>query len=143
LVSLGFAAGAVLLVLGLWLFWEHEDVVRPPQRTLGEWDTDWKCDNGHTFHAEGQVEPRPCWTCGKPAYPVAYFRCNEHGTFEASARFELDDEGKPKVAYLRLRGGTWVPADEGLRCPKCSRLLRYAGNDPLRGFGDHLSPGGG
>jgi hypothetical protein len=143
LISLVVACAAVVATLALWRFWQPKDIVPPAQRTLGEWETDWKCDSGHSFHAAGQTEPRSCWTCGKPAYPVAYYHCPTHGTYETNARFKADDEGRPKVAYLRLRGGSWVSVEQGLRCPRCGQLLRYGGHDPLRGLGNRETPGGG
>ncbi len=142
-ISLAVTGGAALCVLALWRFWQHEDVVRPRQRSLIEWETDWKCDSGHTFRAAGQIEPRSCWTCGKPAYPVTHYECPVHGTYEVSARFTTGADGAPKVAFLRLRGGPWIAVEEGLRCPQCSSPLQYVGNDPLRALGMYKSTGGG
>jgi len=143
LISLLVAAGAVVATLALWRFWQHGDVVPPTQRTLGEWETEWKCDGGHSFRAAGQIEPRSCWTCGKPAYSVAFYRCPTHGTYEVSARFKADDGGRPKIAYLRLRGGRWVAVEDGLRCPQCGQVLRYGGHDPLRALDSRETTGGG
>lgn len=142
-VSLAVALGAAVCLLALWHFWQREEVVPPHQRILTEWETDWKCDDGHMFHAAGQVEPRACWTCGKPAYPVASYKCPGHGAYEVTARFTLDDNGNPKVSHLRLPGRSWVSVEGGLRCPRCSRRLVYEGPDPMWALRHRMRQSGG
>ncbi len=107
--------------------------MRPPQRKLTEWETEWKCEAGHSFFAAGQVEPRSCWTCGEAAYPLAIYRCEIDGAYEVSVRLSKNPAGRAVPTRWRLAGRGWVETEKALRCPRCGRRLLYS-KDPLEAF---------
>ena len=131
LVATPLAAVALFL---LWQVWQADDTEIPRQRTLTQKVVKYRCEAGHVWNGLGRVEPPACATCGKPAYPVGSFVCQDHGTFEAEARFANGPDGIPRLFELRLLGKEWVPADPGVECPRCGRLLLHQREDPLRGF---------
>lgn len=90
----------------------------------------WKCDAGHTFRAGFRKPTSPCLRCDKPAFPVGWYTCPVHGSFEAAAEFAKDEDGKMAISRVRLTGRRWVDEKE-LECPRCDRKLVYKGRDPL------------
>jgi hypothetical protein len=136
MISLGIAAGAAVLFPIGWRLLRGEEVVAPFQRTWGEWQTRWRCEAGHFFYAPGQAGARMCvqTDCDQPAFPVAQYACPhpKHGPFEVNVLFSEGEDGRPVISRLRLIGGPWVSASDGLYCPRCGRRLRYTG-DPLMG----------
>ena len=98
----------------------------------GELTLDWKCEAGHTFRAPGQVEPHPCTSCGRPAYPFGTWRCLQHGEFEVLVHLQLDAQGiLHPWEYRILPDGEWAPAGETLKCPVCGERLKRKFRDPL------------
>lgn len=130
------AAGAAIALLGVMRYWRSEDVVVPAQRSVVEWQTWWKCDAGHRFYAAGRDTPRQCWTCKRPAYPVALYTCSEHGTYDVLARVQQVQEGQHEVTHLKLPFGDWVPVGTGLVCPRCKRRLTFSPENLLEGLLD-------
>lgn len=138
--SLLIALALAIMLPALWRLGRSEEAVYAHQRALTEWETDWKCEAGHTFQSTGQIDERSCWICGRPAYPVAQYACPTHGSFDVLVRLERDADGQVYASQLRLGNREWVPADKGLRCPRCGASLEYV-RDPLRGL-DRQSAGG-
>ena len=131
-VSLAMAGGAALLIIITRLLVRTEEVVRPYERTVVDYQFEWKCEQGHSFSASGQIEPRPCWTCSQPAYPVTKFTCSTHGTFDVSVRFAKVEDGSIKpVEYRPLGTKDWVPVAEGALCPRCKRVMERVNPEPL------------
>lgn len=136
-------AALSLFVVFLLLRWQADSAVVPHQRTLTDTRVEYKCEAGHSWKAMGQVEPPTCAACAKPAYPVGSFVCQRHGTFEAAARFVNGPDGIPRLSELRLTGKDWVPADQGVVCPRCGRRLLRLREDPLRGLSRDRKRSGG
>ena len=95
-LSLGAAAGVVVLVVLLWRLWHGNENTPVYERRPSEVEVDWRCGAGHRFSAALQLEPRRCWevTCTERAYPVARYRCPRHGVYEVAFRFRLDEGGR-------------------------------------------------
>ena len=105
----------------------------PPKREIPEMDSRdwvWKCDAGHTFRAGFRNATSLCFRCDKPAYPIGWYTCPVHGSFEVAGKFERGADGKMSVTKVRLIGRSWVTQEE-LECPRCDRRLLYKGRDPL------------
>lgn len=133
IISLCLAAIAATAVLGFWWFSAtNEQAARPRSRTFGESELLWRCENGHVFHASGQLGGRLCLTCDALAYPQTQYWCPVHGPFQVTVQFGEDADGVPTIVRLRLTGRDWVDFEEGLRCPRCDRALDYRPTDPLR-----------
>ena len=141
-VSIIVAGTSAILLLVVWRSWRSEDQVRPHQRALAEWETEWKCEAGHSFFAAGQVDPRSCWTCDEPAYPLAIYRCEIDGAYQVSVMLSENGSGRAVPSRWLLAGRRWVEAEEALRCPRCGRRLLYS-KDPLEGFQRRQERGGG
>lgn len=146
--SLIAAAAAALLIPILWRIERKEEVVPPAQRTLADLEMQWRCETGHTFQAsghafneEGMTQPKACWTCGRPAYPVYPFYCPVHGAVEVAVMFTRDASGREQAARWRLPGRSWVKSMSDLRCRLCERPLEHR-RDPLRGGRPDWPPGG-
>lgn len=144
LISLGIAASAAVLFPIGWRYWQSDEDASPRQRTWTEWQTRWRCEDGHYFYAPGQTGPRTCIhiDCEQPAYPVARYTCTQHGPFEVNVLFDLDENERPKITRLRLIGDSWVSASEGVHCPRCGRRLEYTGDPLLSTTKSRSSPGG-
>lgn len=125
--------GALLMAAGLPVVWvlTREQGSEPSRgRSLTDTTLQWRCDAGHSFPAAGQIGPRVCWECDRPAFPVATYSCPMHGPYAAYVRFAKGNDGEPYVAQVKLQGGGWV-LQESLSCPKCGKALRYTPKDPL------------
>jgi hypothetical protein len=133
LVVIAVAAASLFLVF-LLLRWQADKAVVSHQRDLTEALVEYKCETGHSWKAQGQVEPPTCADCGKPGYVVGSFACQEHGTFEVAARYVYGPDGSPRRSELRLTGKDWVPDDQGVVCPRCGLRLVRQREDPLREF---------
>ncbi len=127
MITLIAAAAAALSFPLVWSLRQPEQVISPP-RLIRTWE--WKCEGGHLFNAEFQADSRVCVQCGRTAYPVGWYTCHVHGSFEVMARFASDGEHGSKPTHLRLIGRKWVSENE-LFCPRCERPLVYKGKDPL------------
>ncbi len=130
-LSLALATIAALSFPAVWRLLQSKDELRAPQRQLAEVEMEWKCSQGHTFRAAGQIGPRPCWHCDREAYPVTLYACPVHGSTEVLVRFMLGEDGSASVQAIRLQNQPWATPEQGLTCPRCSRKLSYVGNDPL------------
>ena len=142
LVVIAVAAVSLFLVF-LLLRWQADSAVVPYKRILTDVRVEYKCETGHSWKAMGQVEPPTCADCGKPAYVVGSFVCQEHGTFEVAVLYVYGPDGRPHRSELRLTGKDWVPYEQGVVCPRCGlRLLRQR-EDPLRELGRDRKRAGG
>jgi len=148
-VSVLLAVTAAVLLPVLWWFGRKEGVIPPPPPTLDKWELDWRCDAGHTFrtagHAfddDGKTQPKTCWVCRRPAYPMEYFQCGVHGAQEVLVSFARGPDGTVAQERWRLPGRAWVNSREDLRCRQCNRPLRYF-EDALRGVKGTKKKGGG
>lgn len=139
-ISLALAVGAAVVLPILWRMWRADDTSISEGRTFTEWETQWKCEAGHYLFAAGQYEPRSCWKCGEPAYPVSTYVCPVHDAFEVNVVFTPGEDGQPVVSRIRLVGRDWFSAEEGVRCPRCGRQLEYS-DDPLLGVKRRLKRG--
>ncbi|MFQ5412953.1 MAG: hypothetical protein ACE5E6_00700 [Phycisphaerae bacterium] len=131
LLSLVIAAGAALFVYGAWRLWRVERPSPPPMRTLGDVAVDWRCPRGHRFRAPGAFKPQPCRVCGELAEATDRYVCREHGAFDVAVRFGHGPGGRARPSLLRIGKGRWTPAKQGVRCPRCHKVLRRPGRDPL------------
>jgi len=140
--GLSLAAVAVTGVFALVaLRWWRADEPTIVVRTLFEdMELDWKCEQGHTFIAQGQAGGRPCpesvagrGTCGEMAYPFTVYTCPTHGDYEVKVQFERDDQGRPRPALYRVTHGQWTPAGDGPKCPRCELVMTRKAQDPLEG----------
>lgn len=102
----------------------------------------WKCDAGHTFRAGFRKPTSPCLRCDKPAFPIGWYTCPVHGSFEVAAHLVRGDNGKMVVSKVRLTGRRWEDEQE-LECPRCDRKLAYKGRDPLERAIRSSKPDGG
>lgn len=130
-ISLALAAAAVMVLFFVWRLWRRDEVSEMRRRGLTDVEVTWKCDGGHTFRAEAHDGARSCWTCNRPANPVANYSCPDHGTYEAAVQFSTDGKGVSRVAKVRMQDASWKEPAEGLRCPKCGSDLVRAKADPL------------
>jgi hypothetical protein len=117
------AIAAALTVVLVWRLWQSEESFIPHERTVVDLQLDWRCEGGHAFRMPGQLDPLPCPLCGKAAYPFTSFACPQHGEFEVSAKFDPQTGGSRFATQLRIRGGPWVPIEQGVRCPVCGLLM--------------------
>jgi hypothetical protein len=132
-ISLLIALVVALMALGYWRVWRSDQPSPPPQRALADIELTWKCPAGHRFTANGQIGPRTCEVCQKPADIVARYTCGKHEPVEIFVRVEPDwSPGNPNLT-LRLGDGPPMPSGVGLKCPKCGLRLRAANPDPLAG----------
>ena len=131
MISLAVAVGAVLLFLGIRHSLRSEEPVPPHVRTFFDVELEWKCEAGHSFRAAGQVEPRRCWTCNRPAYPARGAVCPVHGETDVWVKFTLGTDGTPRPASYRTVGGEWTNADSPPQCPKCKREMTPVRDDPV------------
>ena len=130
MISLLVTIVTAAVLFGVWRFFqevEHPVIVR---RGLSDVYLDWKCEVGHSFRALGQMEPRTCPRCGRRSYPVADFRCSDHGDYAVAVRYSLDADDQPQPTEFRVGRGRWVSA-ENLRCPRCRRPLVRKPKDPF------------
>lgn len=134
--GLSLAAVVVTGVFALiaWRWWRTDELPVAVSPTLFE-DTelDWKCEQGHTFEAQGQVGGRPCPNCGEMAYPVTLYYCSSHGDYEVKVQFARDEKGRARPALYRVGHGQWAPAGEGPKCPRCELVMTRKQIDPLEG----------
>lgn len=131
IISLAIATGAAVLFLAIWRIMQSGEELSVHIREIREYDMDWRCEGGHSFHSAGRKDSRPCWICGQPAFPVAHYKCPIHGTFEVAFRFYEDEQGIIKPSKIRVGSGEWLEFDEGLKCPRCRRDLMRDNIDPL------------
>ena len=132
MISILVACGAAILLLIGRQVMKEEPAVAPIRRTLVDVELEWKCPSGHVFRAGGQVEPRKCWTCNQPAYPLARFQCRTHGEVDVIARFEAaPDDGHAILSAFSTHGSDWTPASEPVLCPKCRQPMKRHVEDPL------------
>jgi hypothetical protein len=124
IISLTVTGGVAILIIFTRQMVRTEEPIRPLERTLTDYELEWKCEQGHTFRAAGQVDPKVCWTCGQPSFPVAKFGCAAHGQYDVLVRFTVAEDGVPKPAEYRLWGTKeWTPAAEGVHCPRCRKPM--------------------
>ncbi len=131
IVSLVIAAGVAVAALLIWRVGKSGEEIPVHIRSLREYEMDWRCEGGHFFHSTGRKDSRPCWMCGQPAYPVAHYKCNTHGSYEVAFRFSEDKQGTVKPEQVRVGSGEWIDADDGLKCPRCHLELTQDLIDPL------------
>ena len=121
------------MLIGAWQLWRSEPPVQAHQRTLSEYEVQWICEAGHEFTAAARTQPRVCPECGAPAEIVDIYACEVHGEFKVRVRLGLTPGAdRPHVIALRAKEGDWVPVDQGLKCPRCDRILKRPPRDPLR-----------
>lgn len=145
LVTLGLTALTGALLVLVWHLWRADPPIQPYQRSLAETELDWRCDGGHSFRAPGGTGSRGCAICKAPAYPLAVYACDVHGSFDVQVEFHRDADGAERIKHRRLLPvhGLWIPADENLTCPKCSRELSWVRPNPLAPAGKPKErPGG-
>lgn len=130
-VSLLIVVLPVVGVYAAWRFWQQDEEVELVVRTLDRVVLDWKCERRHQFEDRGQVEPRICPTCGKPAYPVEMYHCPRHGPVEVAARFTTDANGNARPSEFRIGPRKWVPVEDGLHCLRCGQQLVRKPEDPF------------
>lgn len=130
IVNIGLALTAAAMLPVLWILTREVEPEPYHGRTLTTVTLTWLCDVGHTFQAAGQIGPRKCWSCNRPAYPMARYVCPVHGVFEAQVLLTEGEHGVTQPEMLRLVNSTWV-APEAFVCPRCGRVLEYAPKDPL------------
>ena len=128
--ALSFFLGLVAAVSFPLLWYIRRPPHKPevPRQVSRNWM--WKCDAGHTFRAGFRSATSLCQMCDKSAYPVGWYTCRVHGSFEVAAKFERGEDGKMTPTQVRLIGRRWVTQGE-LKCPRCERRLLYKGRDPL------------
>ena len=128
---LSFLLGLLVAVSFPLLWYIRRPPPKPDVPRQATRDCEWKCDDGHSFRAGFRSVTTLCMTCGKPAYPVGWYTCPVHGSFEVAAQFERGEDGKMTTVKVRLIGRRWVTEEE-LVCPRrCDRRLVYKGRDPL------------
>ncbi|MEK6676329.1 MAG: hypothetical protein AABZ47_11830 [Planctomycetota bacterium] len=125
-----FAVGLSLLLI--YRTWQPETPPSAEIRGLADVEMDWKCDGGHLFRIGGRTEPVACPTCGKDAFPVTTYLCEQHGPIEVLFRFFPKAEGEEGQPQVRLGLNGWKGLDEGLKCPKCERDLDRPVVDPIQ-----------
>ena len=130
-VSFLVTAAAAVLLFVIWRFWRADEIMPPEPRPLSQVTWKWECDAGHTFRASAHAEPRACPRCGRPAYPVDTWRCEEHGEFKVAVRFRRDAAGGLHPLEYRVADEDWTPAADGPYCPRCGRLLNHKPKDPF------------
>ena len=114
-----------------WRFWQEEEELTPVMRSPTSVVLHWRCPAGHEFEDRGQVEPRACPTCGKLAYPVTIFHCPRHGPIEVAVRYAENAGGELWPSEYRIGARKWVPAKDGLHCPRCKQELFRKPVDPF------------
>ncbi len=120
-----------MVAFAAWRWWSAEpqaEVVY--RRSIVDVDLTWKCVDGHTFTAAGQIEDRACAMCDQPAFPITIYECKLHGPYEVAVRFARTPDGSSYVSHIRLLSGDWVPAGEGLTCPRCGQPLTRSPTEP-------------
>ena len=122
----------VLLIYMAWLFWQQEEEVQVLASTPRTRVLDWRCERRHGFEDRGQVEPRVCPTCGKPAYPVEMYYCPRHGPVEVAVRFTTDANNIARPSQFRIGARKWVAAERGLHCLRCDQELIRTPEDPFK-----------
>ena len=137
MISLGIAAGAAILVFAVIRIWQSGEKVPIYERSMRDYEMDWRCEGGHFFTSTGQTNSRPCWMCDRKAYPVSLYKCPIHGTIEVAFQFMRDSNGVFKPAKVRVDGGEWLSAEVGLKCLLCRRDLRREQIDPLENASQH------
>lgn len=130
-ISLILAGAVALTVFVAFRLWQSEAVPNPVQRSLMDIVLEWRCEVGHTFLAQGQLDRQSCPECGRLSYPLARFHCTEHGEVEVAANFTAHEAGPPELSQLRVQGKEWISAHEDLPCPRCGKPLVRAPRDPL------------
>jgi hypothetical protein len=141
MISLLVTLLTAAILFAVWQFWQDEEPPPVYQRGLSDVYLDWKCEAGHIFRMRGQAEPRTCTICGRRAYPIIRFTCPQHGDMEVSVRYAIDENRVAHPSAFRVDSGTWVPADEPLRCPRCNRVLIPKPKDPFEGQPGEARPG--
>ncbi|MCC7291268.1 MAG: hypothetical protein IT449_04295 [Phycisphaerales bacterium] len=135
-VRLGLGIPLALLIIAF-VSWRlvglPEEELVPRQRQLADFSFAWSCPNGHSFTGKGQLESRPCPTCGLPAVPVDVYRCTEHGDVKVEIHFDSasEDPQRPKAIQFRLPKGAWTDLSAGVRCPRCDKPMQRLADDPL------------
>lgn len=129
-ISLVVAVAAAVFLFVAWRIWQRDESVAVYVRTMRDVELDWRCEGGHFFQSQGQVEPRPCWMCGQTAFPVTDYECPVHDVYEVAVRFTEDADGVATPVQWRLPDGHWVDAEEGLQCWRCGKDLVRLSNDP-------------
>lgn len=135
MISLGIAAGAAILVFAVVRIWQSGEKVPIYERSMRDYEMDWRCEGGHFFTSTGQTNARPCWMCDRKAYPVALYKCPLHGSIEVAFQFKQDIDGVIKPVKVRVDGGEWLSAEVGLKCLHCRRDLTREQIDPLENAG--------
>ncbi len=133
--GLSLAAVAVTGVFALiaWRWWNTDDAPIITSNMIEDAELDWKCEQGHTFPAQGQTGGRPCQFCDEMAYPFTSYQCISHGTYEVKVQFERDANGRVRAGLYRVGHGQWTPAGEGPKCPRCELVMSRTDPDPLEG----------
>lgn len=126
-ISLLIAAATALLLPGIWwLYGGKKGEVLPEPRRLADVELEWRCPAGHTFRAFGQLNPRLCLKCDRPAHPLVNYVCPAHGPYRVMVEFGHEEQdGPPEPVRHRLVGRPWVAHDKELKCPRCGRPLAY------------------
>ena len=101
------------------------------QPTVVEREWVYVCPRKHRNLLPLQEQPHACTYCGVSAFPQAEYRCEIHGEFSASLRFERDADNMLRVSELKLPGQEWQAVEMGLACPQCKRMLTRLPEDPL------------
>ncbi len=130
-ISLFAAVAASCVALALWRWWRPETVESVYRRSVADVELTWRCEDGHTFTAAGQVDGRVCAMCDKPAFAITTYECKLHGPYDVSVRFAANPDGSTRLAQVRVHGGDWFPATADLPCPKCGQPLMRKAPDAL------------
>ncbi len=123
LASLGVAIAVAVILFIFWRQGHGQVVVKPARKQVEHVLMQYKCAEGNTWTAWGQLDPRVCRQCGGQAYPFERFSCPVHGVFEIEARLHAAADGQARAEAFRVPGGEWVPARDGARCPRCDAKL--------------------
>ena len=139
-LSLAAVAATAIIAFAAWRWWRTDQLPIISPTSLEEIELDWKCENGHTVIAQGQVGGRPCpeavpgrGTCGEMAYPHTTYECATHGEYDVKVQFERTEQGKARPALFKVGQGQWTPGAEGPRCPRCELVMKRKEVDPLQG----------
>ena len=132
-LSLAAVAVTAVFAFSAWRWWRTDEVPVIASTLFEDAELDWKCEQGHTFQAQGQVGGRPCTSCGEMAYPFTVYQCSTHGAYEVKVQFERDEQGRARPALYRVGHGQWTAAGEGPKCPRCEQIMTRKEVDPLEG----------
>ncbi len=131
LLNLTLAAAVGLLAWFSWWILQEKPAPVAVQRSFTELRIPWQCSAGHQYEANGALSPQPCPECGAEAYPIASYRCTEHGALLARLRHEQADDGSFVLSAISFVEDEWIPRPPELRCPYCGLALRSVPPDPF------------